>query len=88
MTNRHTLAAPVNYTFENIWDVADAGLIALKSASDNKVKRAVRLTFSNAQKVLFNGYIGATLLPVGTAPGKVTTPVTIAMNGRPTVYAT
>jgi len=83
-----TLAAPVNYTFENIWDVADAGLIALKSASDNKVKRAVRLTFSNAQKVLFNGYIGATLLPVGTAPGKVTTPVTIAMNGRPTVYAT
>jgi len=83
-----TLPAPIVYTFENIWDVADAGLIALKAASAIKAKRAVRITFSNAQKVLFTGFIGASLLPVGSAPGKVTTPVTITMDGTPTVYAT
>jgi len=83
-----TLASPAAYSFENIWDTADPGLIALKLASDNKAERCVRITFSNAQKVLFNGFVGATLLPVGTAPGKVTTPVTITMGGRPTVYAT
>lgn len=81
-------ASPAVYTFENIWDVSDAGLVALKAASDNKAKRAVRITFANGQKVLFNGYIGATLLPGGSAPGKVTTPTVITMHGRPTVYAT
>ena len=83
-----TLASPAAYSFENIWDTADAGLIALKLASDNKAERCIRITFSNGQKVLFNGFVGATLLPVGSAPGKVTTPVTITMGGRPTVYAT
>lgn len=80
-------ASPAVYTFENIWDVADAGLTALKEASDNKAQRAVRITFANGQKVVFNGYVGATLLPVGSAPGKVTTPVVITMHGRPTVYS-
>jgi len=83
-----TLASPATYNFENIWDTADAGLIALKLASDNKAERCIRITFSNGQKVLFNGFVGATLLPVGSAPGKVTTPVTITMQGRPTVYPT
>lgn len=83
-----TVATPVTFNFENIWDVADAGLIALKSASDNKVQRAVRFTFSNGQKVLFTGYVGATLLPGGTAQDKVVTPVVITMFGAPTTYAT
>lgn len=80
-------SSPAVYTFENIWDVADAGLVALQAAADNKAKRAVRMTFANGQKVVFNAYIGATLLPVGSAPGKVTTPVVMTMHGRPTVYA-
>jgi hypothetical protein len=82
------VAAPAVYSFENIWDVADAGLVALKQASDLKAKRAVRITFANAQKVLFNGYVGATLLPVGSAQDKVITPTVITMHGRPTTYAT
>ena len=82
------LAAASNFAFENIWDVADAGLIALKAASEAKTERAVRITFSNGQKVLFNGFVGATLLPGGTAPGKVTTPVTLTTQSAPTVYAT
>lgn len=82
------VASPAVFNFESIWDVADAGLVALKAASDNKAQRAVRITFANGQKVYFTGYIGATLLPVGSAQDKVTTPIAITMFGRPTTYAT
>jgi hypothetical protein len=57
------------------------------SLRDNKAKRAFKFTFANAQKVLFMGYVGCTLLPTGSAPGKVTTPTVITMHGRPIVYA-
>lgn len=81
-------ASPSTFTFDAIWDVADTGMLALKAASDNKAQRAVRFTFVNAQKVLFNGYIGCSLPPAGQAGDKVTTPVTITAFGRPTVYST
>jgi len=87
-TNVPTIASPAVYTFENIWDVADPALIALKVSSDAKSKRAIRLTFSNGQKVAFNTYVGATLTPGGAAPGKVTTQVALSLCARQTVYAT
>lgn len=80
-------ASPSQFQFNNIWDVADAGLIALKAASDLKAKRAVKITFAGPYIAVFNGYIGATLLPTGNAQDKVTTPVTITMHGRPTYYS-
>jgi len=81
-------ANPSSFSFGSIWDPADSGLIALKSASDSKAERAMRFTFSNAKKLLFNGYVGATLLPTGNAQDKVTTQVVITMYGKPTTYAT
>jgi len=81
-------SSPAVYNFDNIWDAADAGLVALQGISDNKTKVAFRITFSNGQKVLGLGYVGCTLLPTGSAPGKVTTPTVLTMHGRPTVYAT
>jgi hypothetical protein len=48
----------------------------------------VRFSFANAQKVVFEGYIGATLLPTGQAQDKVVTSVAITMFGKPTVYST
>ena len=80
-------ASPATYTFESIWDPADAGLIALKNASDTQALRAVRFTFGTGAKVVFSGYIGATLLPTGSAGDKVVTSVTITMFGRPTTYS-
>lgn len=77
-----------NYTLDNIWDVADAGLIALNYASENKLRRAIKITFANGQKVVFTGYIACNLLPLGSAPSKVTTPGAITLFGRPTTYAT
>lgn len=81
------IASAATYTFESIWDVSDAGLIALKAASDAQAQKAIRFTFANGQKVVFNGYIGCTLLPTGSAQDKVVTGVVVTMYGKPSVYA-
>lgn len=82
------LASAANYTFDSLWDPADLGLIALKSASDSQAQRCVQIKFAGNQRVLFNGYVGATLLPTGNAQDLVKTSVTLTMFGRPTIYAT
>lgn len=82
------LANPANFSFDNIWDVSDTGLIALKAASDAQAKRAVKFTFANASKLVFTGYIGCSLLPTGGAQEVVKTSAVITMFGKPNVYAT
>lgn len=80
-------SSPAEYSFTSQWDPADAGLIALKALSDAQSLAAWEFIFANGRKMLFNGYVGATLLPVGSAGGLVTTNVVVTMFGRPTVYA-
>lgn len=75
------------YSFEAIWDVSDAGLIALKAASDAQSKRAFKFTFASGQIMVFNGYVNATLLPTGSNQDLVKTSVEITMFGTPTYYA-
>lgn len=82
------LPAAASYSFDNIWDVSDAGLKAMKSASDAQAKRAFMFTFgTGGQIMVFNGYVGASLLPGGSAQQLVTTKTTITMNGTPTYFA-
>jgi hypothetical protein len=81
-------ANPINISMTANWDPADAGIVALKTASDSKAVRAVRITFSDSTKVLFAGYVGATNFPTGSAQGKVSTPVSFNVYGRPTAYST
>lgn len=81
-------ANPAVYSLENLWDATDAALLALKTASDNQSVRAFRFSFAGGEKVAFLGYVGATLLPVGNAQDKVTTPVSVTMFGKPTIYST
>lgn len=81
------IPSPITFAFEAIWDPSDAGLIALKAASDAAAKRAFRFTFADGAKLVFNGYVSCPNLPVGQAQGLVTTNVTITLDGRPTVYA-
>lgn len=82
------LPAATTFTFDNIWDVSDAGLLAMKTASDAQAKRAFRFTFgAGGQIMTFNGYVGANLLPGGQAQGLVTTPTTITMNSVPSYYS-
>lgn len=81
------IASAISYSLENIWDVSDAALLAMKVASDTNTQRAFKFTFSNGQIMVFNGYISAPLLPTGAAQGLVNTPATITMFGTPTYYS-
>lgn len=77
-----------SFTMDNIWDVSDAGLVAMKSASDSQAKRAFKFTFgTGGQIMVFAGYVGASMLPGGQAQGLVTTSTVITMNGSPSVYS-
>lgn len=82
-----TVSSPLTFTFESLWDPSNAGLLALKEASDAIVERAFRFTFSDGAILVFSGYVSAPMLPTGSAQDKVTTPVTITAQGRTTVYA-
>jgi len=79
-------ANPATFSFENIWDPADAGLLALKSASDTQAKRAIKFTFGNGKILVFTGYVGCSMLPTGGAQDVVKTSVVITMFGKPMVY--
>lgn len=81
-------ASAATYTFDNIWDVTDAGLLAMKLAGDAQSQRAFKFTFgTGGQIMVFNGYVAANLLPGGSAQQLVTTPSAITMFGSPTYYA-
>lgn len=79
---------PATFSFSNLWDVSDPGLVALKAASDTQAQRAIRFVFATGHRFVFLGYVGATLLPGGQAQDKVTTEAVITMFGRPTYYST
>lgn len=82
------LPAASIFSMDHIWDVADAGLQALKLASDTQQRRVFQFTFGQGgQKMLFAGYVGANLIPAGQAQQLVTTPAVVTMNGLPTYYA-
>jgi hypothetical protein len=82
------LPAATSFSMDNIWDISDAGLKAMKVASDAQAKRAFKFTFGvGGQIMVFAGYVGGNLLPGGQAQGLVTTPTTITMNSTPNYFA-
>lgn len=82
------VASPISLNLTCLWDPSDTGLLALKSASDSKAKRAIRVSFPGGAKFLFVGYVGCTIIPTGNAQELVTTTVQIEGAGRATAYAT
>lgn len=73
---------------DNIHDISDAGLLAMKAASDAQARRAFKVQWgTGGQIMVVSGYVGASLLPGGSAQQLVTTPTVITMNGTPTYYA-
>lgn len=82
------LPSALSYGMDHIWDVSDAGLKAMKSASDAQAKRSFMFTFgTGGQIMVFNGYVGAALAPLGASQQLVTCKATITCNGTPTYYA-
>lgn len=81
------LPNPSTYTFDSFWDPSDAGLVALKAASDSQAQRAILFSFANGQKFVFNGYVGCSLAPTGAAQDLIKTAVTFTALGGPKAYA-
>jgi hypothetical protein len=76
------------YTLDNVWDVSDVGLLAMRNAYLSQADRAFRFTFgAGGQIMVFNGAVAANLLPGGQAQGLVTTPAAITLRGEPSYYA-
>ena len=75
----------INYTMEHIWDPSDAGLKAMKQASDLQQRRVFKFTIGDAI-VFFAGYVGCTLLPGGQAQDLVKTTSVFTLDGTPTYY--
>lgn len=82
------LPSALSYGMDHIWDVSDAGLKAMKTASDSQAKRSFMFTFgTGGQIMVFNGYVGASLAPLGSSQQLVTCKATITCNGTPTYFA-
>lgn len=82
------LVDALSYTMDNLWDIADAGQIAMKAASDAQALRCFKFTFGTGGKIMvFAGYVGFTGSPGGNAQDKVTTQASITAFGSPTYYS-
>lgn len=81
-------ANPLSYSFDNIWDISDAGQTAMKIASDAQAQRAFKFTFGTGGKIMvFTGYVGFTGAPTGSAQDKVVSPATVTAFGAPNYYS-
>jgi len=81
-------ANALSYSFDNNWDAADAGQIAMKAASDAQAQRAFKFTFGTGGPIMvFNGYVGHAGAPGGSAQDKVVAPAVITAYGSPSYYA-
>ena len=83
-----TRFSATTYKSNNIHDTADAALIALNTLSDTKASAPVRFGFAGGQKHAFYGAIGFPFVLGGTAPGKVTSPLTVTSQGRASNWST
>ena len=82
------LPNPITYSFDNIWDITDGGLIALRNAGNAGTSLATRFTFGVGGPIMvFSGFPGASLAPTGQAQQLITTPAVITVFGAPTYYA-
>lgn len=81
-------ANPITKSFDNLWDIADAGQIAMKAASDAQAQRAFKFTYGVGGPIeVFSGYVGFTGAPTGAAQDKITSPATITAFGSPSYYS-
>jgi hypothetical protein len=77
-----------SFTIDNIWDVSDVGQLAHQGRCRQPGVALPEVHVRHGGRIMvFNGYVGATLLPGGQAQGLVTTSTVLSLFGRPTYYA-
>lgn len=85
---RPGLASPFRITSTSKFDPSDPALKALEAAHAVQAERVVMVEFRDGKRFLINGFISFPFTPGGNAREIATTPLGIAAQGRPTVYAT
>ena len=82
-----TSANPIVKSMELLWDVANAGQIALKAASDAQELRAFKFTYGTGGPIeVFVGYVGFTGAPTGQAQSVIKSPASITAFGASSYY--
>lgn len=79
--------SPLVYSFELMFDPANAGHIAMRKASALRARKAFEFTFQNGAKMVFAGYVTMSGAPQGAANSLAKTDVSISVEGLPTFYA-
>lgn len=82
-----SFSSELTLSFDMIFDPSDTTLLALKAASDLKVKRAIKITWSTGNLMVVNGFINAPLTPTGSVGELVKTRVSFTAFGVPTYYS-
>lgn len=77
----------IQYGMTSKFDPSNAGLNALKAASDSFAQRAFMFTWKDGSKMLFNGYVSFPNIASGQTRGLVDTQISITADGTPTLYA-
>ncbi|MGZ8927134.1 MAG: phage tail tube protein [Methylobacter sp.] len=82
------LASPVSIDIKHLWDITDAGQLAMKASSDAQTQLAIKVTFGVGGKVMvFNGYVGFTALPAGAFGEALKSSGSISATNAPTYYS-
>jgi len=81
-------ANPIKIDLNHLWDISDAGQIAMKNASDAQSQLAFKFTFGTGGPIMvFTGYVGFVGAPTGGAQDKITSPSTVTAFGTPSYYS-
>jgi hypothetical protein len=83
-----TVKSPMSISMNSLFAPSDAALVELKAADTAIASRAVRLRFASGEKIVFNAYVSAPGVPTGQAGQAVQTPISLEVQGTPTVYST
>lgn len=83
-----TFKSASGLTFSVADDPTLAGYIACSTANDDRAARPLRVTLSNASKILYNAYISLNKTPTLTVNELMACEVTASMLNEPVRYAT
>lgn len=83
-----TVVSSMSATIGALYDRTDPAQIELGKATTQKTQRAIRLRFSNGNKLVGAAYCSAAGVPTGSAQEVVKTPITLEFQGLPTPYTT
>ena len=83
-----TVVSSMSATISALYDRTDPAQIELAKATTAKTQRAIKLRFSNGNKLVGAAYCSAAGVPTGSAQEVVKTPISMEFQGLPTAYST